>query len=258
MATTVPVVGPKQLHIAQLSPRARKILAHRARQAARREYAPVKAADRQAIGLVNREYGVQARSAKAATNMVGASLTQALQKLPSTGLSGGYLKQAANELAARRADAASSLLFLLADAGSERRKGLIEAKTQLISDRADQQKSAAEKLNSLLSSERDAASSYLAAQEKAQKPSKSEAKSLANAATALHDYLSHWKAEPVLQEANPLKTNADYAEAAHWLAKKYEGVSLADAAKVLAATRARWKKDPNKFLHGLVFNPGTE
>ncbi len=265
----VPVVGKKQLHIAQLSPGVRKVLARRAKEAARREYEPVKAADRRAIGLVNQEYGTQARSAQAATGMVEGTISQALKHLQSSGLSGGYLRQAANELTARQGDAASSLPFLLADAGAERRKGMIEAKTQLLSDRAQQQKSSAEKLNSLLKEERGTASSYLESQEKARKQrekeakeagqrSKSEVKALANAGIALRDAISQWKQDPELREKHPLATTEDWLKLAHGLTKEYEGVSLADAVEVIKRLRARWKKNTSKAVHGIVLNPGTE
>ena len=77
----IPVVGSKGLHVAQLSPEVRRILAHRSRKAARREYAPVLRADRAAFGAANRNYRTEARSVRGATNMVQNSLDQVLGSL---------------------------------------------------------------------------------------------------------------------------------------------------------------------------------
>lgn len=157
----IPVVGTKQLHLAQLSPEARRILHHRAMSAARREYAPALAADREAFGVANQAYRTQAQSVRGATGMVEGALTQALKGLKGSGLSGGYLKQVQHELTARQADAASAVPFLLSDAASERSKAIREARTGLIGDRAEMKKSGLSAFNQLLKEERGNASEAL-------------------------------------------------------------------------------------------------
>ena len=256
----IPVVGAKQLHPVQLSPQVRRIEAHRTREAARREAAPVLASDRSAFGAANREYRTQARSARGATSAVQGSLAEALGGLKASGLSGRYLQQARNEFMSREADAASALPALLAGAQEERSKAILDARQQLLSDRAQMQQSAASDFNQRLKELRGQGSSVLKSEEKEAESgglSKSELKSLENAGIALHDAIAQWKKDPELQAGNPLQTKEDWLKLAHGLTKEYDGFGLAEAAKVIAALRRRWQKHPGKALKGLVFSPGT-
>ena len=254
----IPTVGEKQLHIGQLSPRVRRILKHRAAAANQREYAPVLAADRSAIGGVNRDYRTQAQSIRGATHMSEAAISQAIRGLRKSGLSGGYLKQALHELTARQGDAASSVPFLLSDAQEARSKGLQDARQQLLTDQAAKQQGTASDFNSALESQRSRASTVLKEQADKRAEGGKANEGLNNAAIALHDFISHWKKDPELQEQNPLASTADFVTLAHGLTSGYEGVSLSDAAAVIARLRKRWEHHPNKALKGLVLNPGTE
>ena len=252
----VPTVGQKQLHIAQLSPKVRKILKHRAAAANRREYAPVLAADRSAFGAANADYRTQAQSIRGATHMSEAAISQAIRGLRKSGLSGGYLKQALHELTARQGDAASAVPFLLSDAQEERSKALGDARQQLLTDRAGMQQGIASDFNSALESQRTKASTVLKEQAGKREEGHQADEGLRNAAIALRDSIGQWKKDPELREQNPLASTADWVKLAHGLTKEYEGVSLSDAAKVIAALRKRWESHPEKGAKGLVFNAG--
>jgi len=251
----IPTVDEEQLHIGQLSPRVRKVLKRRATQAKRREYAPVLAADRAAFAGVNADYRREAQSIQGATNMSQAAIAQATRGLRKSGLGGRYLKQALSELTARQGDAAASVPFLLADAREERAEGLQDARQQLLTDRAAMQSGIASDFNSALESQRSKASTVLKEQaERTAKSGKAD-EGFRNAAIALRDFISHWKRDPKLRETNPLASTPDFVSLAHGLTSEYEGVSLSDAAKVIARLRKRWEQDPNKVLP-LTFNAG--
>jgi len=253
----LPVVNQRDLRLARLSAKLRRTLAHRAKQAARREYAPILAADKQAFGAANAAYRTEAQSVRGATSMVQNSLAQALQSLQGSGLRGGYLKQARNELLSRQGDAAASIPFLLADAASNRATAIQDARTQLISDRAQMQSSAASGFNALLKESRGQASSVLKARADDLKPSESESKSLTNAAIALRNEITAWKRDPGLRELNPLSSQADWLRLARGLDSEYQGFGLADAMKVINAMRRRWEKHPEKAATGLRFRAAT-
>jgi hypothetical protein len=243
----LPVVGVKALGYGRLSPRVRRILKNRARVAARREAAPVLAADRQAFGAANAAYGVQARSAQAATGMVEGSLTQALRGLKSSGLQGRYLRQAQSEFVSRQADAASALPGLLAGASEERNKALREAHTELRKARTSMQTNAAQKFNEGLGSANSSAASYLKAQSGG--GSILDPKAMASAAIAFKDAMATWVQNPAdkktgkrLQQINPLQTQDQLRAFAVGLEKGYAGFNLPEAMAVVnrfAAMRQR-------------------
>lgn len=240
----VPVVGAKGLHVAQLTPEVRAILAHRASAAARREYAPTIKADRASLGIANSEYGAEKRSARGATNAIEAALSQALAGLGKSGLSGRYRRQVANEFTSRAADTAQALPSLMAGIEEERRKALREGKVELLQDRAAMQKGRAEMFNQLLKEGREQASSLLASKEKAATPTKSEKNSIQNAAISLKGFLSNWQQNPKVKnpqtgQEEPLKKQLplngidEWRHVAEEMVKHGEGFDLTDAMKVI-------------------------
>lgn len=157
----LPVVTPRDLNLVRLSPQARRILRHRANAAARREYAPVLAADRAAFAAANRAYGQAASGARGATSTVENILGRALRQTRGSGLQGGYLKQVLHEIAARQGDAAQALPFLLSDAAQTRQSAILDAQQQLLGDRADMRSGAASSFNQLLKEARTSGASEL-------------------------------------------------------------------------------------------------
>lgn len=157
----VPTVGAKQLHPVQVSPQIRQLEAHRTKEAARRAEAPVIAADRGAFGTANQQYQDEAQSDRGATGAVESTLAQALAGLKGSGLSGKYLQQAKQSFTNEAASTASSLPYLLAGAGEEKAKALAAARTQLTSDKATAESSAASAMNQRLKEIRGAGSTAL-------------------------------------------------------------------------------------------------
>ena len=127
---------------------------------------------------------------------------------------------------------------------------------QLVTDRAAKQQGIASDFNSALDSQRSKASTVLKEQADRRAEGGKANEGLNNAAIALHDFISHWKKNPKLREQNPLGSTADFVTLAHGLTSEYEGVSLSDAATVIARLRKRWENHPNT-LRGLVLAPGT-
>lgn len=255
----VPVVGTRGLHVAQLSPEARSILKRRADAAAQREYAPVLQADRAAFGTARQRFRGEKQSILGATDMAEASLAQALKGLKASGLGGRYLRQATNELTARRADVAGAVPFLLSDAASERGEAIQEARTELISDRAAMQQSAAQKFNSALDEERNAASGLLKerAEDRARnKGFEFDPRNLKNAQIALKTALEKWAENPMVevevngekqmvpfQQANPLKTMEQWREFAAGVDDSFNGFDSVDIMEVIKrALRRRESK----------------
>jgi hypothetical protein len=260
----LPTVGTKALHTVQLSPKVRKILQHRAAEASRRAYAPVLAEDQGAFREANQAYGAEKGSITGATHLLENALTQALSGLKSSGLTGGYLKRAQNELVARQGDAAESIPFLLAGANEERKKALGSARSELASDRASMLQNSAEGFNSLLASARSAGSQSLKEQDEAKE---AEAKkkdeeshpqfdptSLSNARLALKDFLTAWKENPLvkdestgeevpLQSLNPLQSKADWLKTAAGLDHQYSGFGLSEANAVITQLLQRRKAE---------------
>ena len=253
MPRKIPTVGTRQLNVAQLSPEVRRILKRRSKRAARREHAPILAADRAAFGSANSAYRTEAESVRGSTSMVQNSLSQALRGLEGSGLKGGYLRQVRNELTSRQGDAAASIPFLLADAASNRATAIQDARTQLISDRAQMQSSAASKFNQLLKEERDSASSVLKQQKEARGETEEKSKGLTNAAIAVKDAVTQWKRDSKLREQNPLATSADWVRFARGLDSEYQGFDLTDVMQVIKTLRRRWEKRPEKRAIGQVW-----
>jgi len=255
----VPVVGTRGLHVAQLSPGVRSILKRRSDAAAKREYAPVLAADRAAFGSANQRFRGERQSILGATNMAEASLSQALRGLKSAGLNGRYLRQATSELTARRGDVAGAVPFLLSDAAKERGEAIQDARMELISDRASMQQSAATKFNSALDEERNTASSLL--KERAEDRARDgglefDPRNLKNAQIALKTALENWSENPMVpvtingekqmvpfQEANPLKTMEQWREFAAGVSESFDGFDSVDIMEVIKrALRKRESK----------------
>jgi hypothetical protein len=266
----VPTVGAKQLHVAQLTPEVRRILKHRADEAARRETAPVIAADRGLIGAAKQQYRSEAASARGATSAVESALAQALAGLKGSGLSGRYLGQAKSEFTSRAADAASALPSLLAGAGEERGKAIGEARQTIAEDKAAMQQSAASKFNSSLSEERNAATSFLDAQAKKRQEegedgglSDSEHRKIQNAAVDLQNALHVWAANSPIpsgefagktpQQINPLKTASDWRQFAAGLVSNGEGYDITAAMQAIHAfLKQRKKREVPIEAHGSV------
>jgi hypothetical protein len=72
----IPVVGNNQLHTAELSPGARRLYHHRAVEAAKREFAPVLHADREALAIPKEEYRNEAEADRGAMSTVAAELPE--------------------------------------------------------------------------------------------------------------------------------------------------------------------------------------
>jgi hypothetical protein len=264
----IPVVGPKDLHTAQLSPQERRLLHKRAAAANRREAAPVLAADRAAFGGINRTYQNEASSVRGAAQMTESVLANALRGLQGSGLSGQYLKQAVGELSSRQGDAASAIPFLLSDARENRASELGDARQQLIEDRAAMQEGTAQDFNSSLESARNDASQVLKEQQEKREasaggPSSFDGDALANAKLALRSALSKWSENPTIkvgdkeipiQQYNPLKSKEDWLRLAHELEKEYSGFDLHDVMHVIGGLL----RDRNRHMHeGRLPQPGV-
>lgn len=266
----VPVVGTKELHTAQLSPRERRILHRRARKANEREYAPVLAADRQAYGAANHAYGQEASSVRGAAAMTEAALSEALRGLRSSGLSGSYLKQAVNELTSRQGDAASAIPFLLSDAREQKAKSFEETQQQIAQDRASMLQGTAQDFNSMLESARGKASTVLKEQQEKREAAAEnhgegmfDPKDIQNARLALRDALATWAKNPMvegpdgeevhLQKLNPLQTREQWLNFAAGLDHQYSGFGLAEINHVITELL----RDKNRKMHeGRLPQPG--
>lgn len=161
----IPVVGPKQVHAVQLSPKLRAILHKRAAAANRRAYAPVLSADRAAFTIPQSEYETQVGAAKGGASAIEASLAQALAGLQGSGLHGHALQDAINSLKSRQGEALQALPYAFAGAAEERTKGRREDRQQLLEDRADMLKGIGTSFNSLLEGARSSGSEGLKEQE---------------------------------------------------------------------------------------------
>lgn len=264
MPRKLPQVGTRDLNTVTLSPELRKILRRRAHNAAKRVYAPILAADRQAFRDINRAYQTEAKAVRGATSMVQESLAQALAGLKRSGLRRGYLRQAVNELTSRQADAARAIPFLLADARENRARAMSEAQQELNKHRAEMLQASAGNFNQLLKEARTAGSSLMKERKdraRAMREAKREGEKeggldldpvkLRNAELALKDALRQWAKNPTveidgeevpLKQLNPLRTRQDWERFAVGLVGQYPGFGLAEADAVirrLLANRAR-------------------
>lgn len=249
----LPTVGTRALGTSKLTPKARGILKQRATGAARREYAPILAADQQAFGGVNRAFRNEKKSIVGATDIAQRSLSQAMKELARSGLSGRYLNQTRKELSARQGEVAQSIPFLLADAANERAEGIQEARSTLLGHQAEMQKSAATKFNSLLKEAQTSAASV--AKERSEQRGNGEKfdwdpLKLKNAQIALARGLDAWSKNPIVtievdgeevkmpaQEALPLKTKEEWRAFAGDLE-----TSGSDAAHIMEVVRRALKK----------------
>ena len=247
----IPVVGAKGLNVAQLSPEVRRILARRAKRAARREYAPILRADREAFGDARRDYRAEASSVRGATRMVENSLTQALRGLKGSGLKGGYLRQTQKALTSRQGDAAAAIPFLLADAAATRGEAISDARTQLRTDRASRDSAAASQFNALLKGERTKASGVLGARAEEKGGLELDPLKLKNAEFALKVGLEKWSQnvpvkvngeEVPFQTANSLETPAQWREFVMGLTESFGGFNAAEALEVVRRFRAKRKR----------------
>lgn len=259
----LPTVGASKLHLAQLSPQVRRVLARRAKKAAKREYAPVLKADRRAFGAANREYKAEKQSVLGATGQVENTLADALRGLKTSGLTGGALKQAQREFTSRQADTASSIPFLLGDAAKTKKAAIVDARTALIEDQAQKGKSTAEMLNQTLKEQRTAASSELKSKEGKEaehdKNLASDARSIRNALIVANKGYTE-----LLQNTgketkdgvtiHPPKTDAEWRAFITQVAKEAEGADPVDAARAVQLLRDRL----NRRLHeGKIKQPGV-
>lgn len=157
----IPTVGPRQVHTVQLSPKLRKILHERAARQNRREYAPVLAADRAALGAPQAEYETQVGAAKGGANAIESSLAAALAGLKGSGLEGHALQQAIAGLSSRQGEALQALPYAYAGAAEERTKGQSEARQALTEDRASMLQGIASDFDNLLESSRSSGAQAL-------------------------------------------------------------------------------------------------
>lgn len=253
----LPTVTAKDLHSVQLSPQLRKMLHRRAQGANRREYAPVLAADRASLGAIKGQYRTQAASARNASGMVENALSRALAGLKSSGLHGGYLKQATREITSRQGDTAAALPFLLADAQESRNKELLEGRQQLLQDRSAMQQGTASDFDQLLKETRGQGSSLEAKRATERKKKAEEAAepgggkydplNLEAAKLELRNALAEWKKNPVvsvklpdgstaekhLQEINPLRSREDWNRFAKGLADNTTGFDIPELNHVI-------------------------
>jgi hypothetical protein len=268
---SLPVVGANKLHLNTLSPKVRKVLKHRADEAARRAYAPELRADRAAFGAVNRGYQEEASSVRGATQQVEKTLAQALQSAKSSGLEGPYLRELLHGISSKQGQAATAIPYLLADPARERREGITEARQELIGDRGAMQKTAAETFNQGLKEARGSAASVLKEEETAQREkgptdaqTEADQKALANAAIAFRDSLHNWSKNPMVKEADgtevpvqdvlPLKDQAEWRTFAVELDKHYSGFDLTTAEKVVDQY---FKELQRKMHEGRLPQPGV-
>jgi hypothetical protein len=145
----------------------KKKLKRRARRAARREFQPQIQLARQQVQQVRRSYDRELNSVEGATNIVDNALQAQLKQLKSSGLEGRYLRDAVQELTARRAELPTSEAFLKSDVRADRRTAVSDAKLTLAQERADKQTEAAQKYNSLLLGEFEDKAQRLERQRKA-------------------------------------------------------------------------------------------
>lgn len=170
----IPVVGTQNVHTVQLSPRLRQILHERAARQNRREYAPIIAADKAAIGLPQHEYETHVGAAKGAASAIQASLAQALAGLQGSGLHGRTLQQAIQGLSARQGEAVQALPYAYAGAAEERNKAQREARQGLLEDRAKRQAGIASDFDNLLESSRSSGAQSLKEQEERERSHRQE------------------------------------------------------------------------------------
>lgn len=161
----IPVVGTKNVHTVQLAPKLRQILHERAARQNHRQYAPIIAADKAAIGLPQHEYETHVGAAKGATSAIETSLAQALAGLQGSGLHGRTLQQAIQGLSSRQGEAVQALPYAYAGAAEERNKAQREARQGLLEDRAKLQSGIASDFNNLLESSRSSGAQSLKEQE---------------------------------------------------------------------------------------------
>lgn len=150
----IPVVGTKNVHTVQLSAHLRQVLHERSSRQNRREYAPIIAADKAAIGVPQHEYETQVGAAKGGASAIQASLAQALAGLQGSGLHGRTLQQAIQGLSSRQGEAIQALPYAYAGAAEDRNKAQREARLQLAGDRAKRQSGIATDFDNLLESNR--------------------------------------------------------------------------------------------------------
>src|SRR5690606_21248253 len=130
-----------------------------------------------------------------------------LAGLKRSGLQRGYLRQAANELTSRQADAARAIPFLLADARENRAQALSEAQQQLAQDRAAMLRDSAQGFNSLLASQREKGATEIGKRkDRARREREAKGRgldldpvNLRNAELALKDALRKWAKNPTVE-----------------------------------------------------------
>lgn len=238
----VPTVGAKQLHPVQVSPEIRQLEAHRTKAAAHRAEQPVINADKSAVGLANTEFKNAAASARGGVNAEEDALTQALSGLKGSGLKGRYLQQAQNEFTSREADTASSLPALLAGAGEERTKALLAARTQLMSDRASAQSSAASAFSQRLKELRGEGSSI--EKEEGKHHKEAEEKISAAYITAANGYQEILEAAKAGTEVEGVKVTApktedEWRKFAETVAKHSTNTNLPESVKAVELLRKK-------------------
>lgn len=256
----VPVVGSKQLHPVQISPRVRRLEAKRARAAAHREAAPEKAAAKEGVRAARRESRRSLTSARKGTQALAGTLEQALAGLGSTGLTGRERQQTSREFSGRIADAASALPALLAGLREEGAEDIGKARRELQGVRAAEKSSAASKFNSQLEELRNAGSSAIEAEQKERQGKRGEAaeggeedRGLRNAQIELTKFLDFWRKnklveldgkEVPIQQVNPLTSDSDWREVVKGMVEHGEGFDPTDALRAVKERRAEWRKQP--------------
>lgn len=252
----LPVLGANAINMAQLTPEVRKYLKQRATGAARREWAPVLAADRAAFEIPRAAYRTQAAATRGASQMTEDMLLNALAGLKSRGLQGTALQQAQGEITSRIGDSAQAIPFLLADAADERATGISEARQQLLEHQGQMRADAASGFNSYLDEARNAAESELEQRKNERAAAADTAQSggldlspetVQQAELELKGALRKWSENPTietpdgeemnLQQWNPLRTDQDWARFAEELSKEAKSAGLVAINEIIERVR---------------------
>lgn len=244
------MIGLKGAGEARLSPALRSRLKRRSERQASRKYDPKIAALRAQRSAIDRMLNREVRAIEQTVDAVQGDLSSSLGALKDTGLKGRFLKQAQNELVARQGDLAQSIPYLSAEARDAARADKMDLRTNIIDARIAKTQDAASTFDSLMGEARTDAEGVLKQRRERQREGGEERdEGLRNAMIAAREALSQWQANPEvegpdgetarLQELNPLQTAEDWRRFAIGLTSQYEGVSIADAAKVLNQLRRR-------------------
>lgn len=139
----------------------RRQLHRQARRRSRAQNHPDVVAARQQVKSLRRQRRAEVRSVEGAGDQAAAAIQAALRGLKQSGLRGAYLHDAAQELAARRADVPQSVSLLKSDVRQQYQEPISSARQAIYDARANQQQQAASMYVSLLEKAKTQARSTL-------------------------------------------------------------------------------------------------